>query len=85
MVIVGVVCEARRLETVHRTVLRAYIVSSIIIIIIITSPRNRGGVIFSLQFVCVSVCVCVCLSVCPAFLVNKIPAERMHRFRRSFR
>ena len=32
--------------------------------IIFTPPRNRGGVIFSLQFVCVSVCVCVCLSVC---------------------
>ena len=30
---------------------------------IITPPRNRGGVIFSLQFVCVS----VCLSVCPMF------------------
>ena len=26
-------------------------------------PRNRGGVIFSLQFVCVCVCVCVCLCV----------------------
>ena len=26
---------------------------------IITPPRNRGGVIFSLQFVCVSVCLCV--------------------------
>ena len=26
-------------------------------------PLNRGGVIFSLQFVCVSVCVCVCVSV----------------------
>ena len=32
-----------------------------------TPPRNRGGVIFSLQFVY----VCVCLSVCPALLVNK--------------
>ena len=30
----------------------------------ITPPRNRGGVIFSLQFVSVCVCVCVCLSVC---------------------
>ena len=27
--------------------------------IVITPPRNRGGVIFSLQFVCVSVCLCV--------------------------
>ena len=29
-------------------------------------PRNRGGVIFSLQFFCVSVClgVCVCVCVC---------------------
>ena len=36
----------------------------------VTPPRNRGGVIFSLQFVCVCVCVClsVCLSVCPIFL-----------------
>ena len=33
---------------------------------LITPPRNRGGVIFSLQFVCVYVCVCVCVSVCPA-------------------
>ena len=49
--------------------------------VIVTPPRNRGGVIFSLQFVCVS----VCLSVCPALLVNKIPAERMHRFGRGFR
>ena len=47
----------------------------------VTPPRNRGGVIFSLQFVCVSVCV----SVCPAPLVNKIPAERMHRIGRGFR
>ena len=46
----------------------------------ITPPRNRGGVIFSLQFVCVSVCLCVC----PALLVNKIPTERMHRFGRGF-
>ena len=30
---------------------------------LITPPRNRGGVIFSLQFVCVSVCVCVYVSV----------------------
>ena len=29
-----------------------------------TPPRNRGGVIFSLQFVCVSVCLCVCVCVC---------------------
>ena len=48
--------------------------------LVFTPPRNRGGVIFSLQFVCVS----VCLSVCPALLVNKIPAERMHRFGRGF-
>ena len=33
----------------------------------IAPPRNRGGVIFSLQFVCVS----ICLSVCPILLVNK--------------
>ena len=36
-----------------------------------TPPRNRGGVIFSLQFVCVCVCVSVCLSVCPIFLWTK--------------
>ena len=28
----------------------------------ITPPRNRGGVIFSLQFVCLCVCLSVCLS-----------------------
>ena len=34
-----------------------------------------------------SVCLCVCVSVCVSgsFLVNKIPAERVHRFGRSFR
>ena len=47
---------------------------------ICTPPRNRGGVIFSLQFVCVS----VCLWVCPALLLNKIPAKRMNRFGREF-
>ena len=47
-----------------------------------TPPRNRGGVIFFLQFVCVSVCVCVCVS---GILVNKISTERMHRFGRGFR
>ena len=30
--------------------------------LLVTPPRNRGGVIFSLQFVCVSVCLCVCVS-----------------------
>ena len=52
--------------------------------VLFTPPRNRGGVIFSLQFVCVSVCLCVHVCVCPALLLNKIPAERMHRFRRGF-
>ena len=53
---------------------------------VITPPRNRGGLIFSLQFVCVCVCVSVCLSVCVSgILVNEIPAERMHRFGRGFR
>ena len=34
---------------------------------------------------CVCVCVCVRLSVCVSnFLVNKIPAERIHRFGRGF-
>ena len=41
-------------------------------LVFFTPPQNRGGVIFSLQFVCVSVC--------PALLVNKIPAEWMHRY-----
>ena len=31
---------------------------------IFTPPWNCGGVIFSLQFVCVCVCVCVCPSLC---------------------
>ena len=37
-----------------------------------TPPRNRGGVIYSLQFVCVcvSVCVCVCVSVCVCLLFS---------------
>ena len=34
-----------------------------------TPPQNRGGVIFSLQFVSLSICLCV-----RCFLVNKIPA-----------
>ena len=29
----------------------------------VTSPRNRGGFIFSLQFVCVCVSLSVCLSI----------------------
>ena len=34
-----------------------------------------------LYFHCsLSVCVSVCVCVCPAILVNKIPAERMHRY-----
>ena len=36
---------------------------------VITSPRNRGGVIFSLQFVCVSVCLSVCVCMCPALFL----------------
>ena len=36
----------------------------LVIIIFITPPRNRGGVIFSLQFVCVCVFLSVCLFVC---------------------
>ena len=39
----------------------------------ITSPLNREGFIFSLQFVCVSVCLSVCLSVS-----EQIPAKQMH-------
>ena len=48
-------------------------------LVFFTLPRNHGGVIFSLQSVCV--CVCVRLDI----LVNEIPAERMHRFGRGFR
>ena len=40
-------------------------------VFVFTPPRNRGGVIFSLQFVSVCVCVSVCLSVCPDFLWTK--------------
>ena len=57
-----------------------YLPNDLFLFFFFTPPRNRGGVIFSLQFVS----VCVCLSVCPALLVNKIPAERMHRFGRNF-
>ena len=32
-----------------------------------------------------SVCVCVCVCMSGSFLVNKIPAERVHRFGRGFR
>ena len=35
-------------------------------------------------YIFTAVCLCMCLSVCPALLVNKIPAERMHRFGRGF-
>ena len=45
-----------------------------------TSTKSWRGYIFT--SVCLCVCVCVCLS---GFLVNKIPAERMHRFWRGFR
>ena len=31
---------------------------------IFAPQQNRGGVIFSLQFVCLSVCLSVCVSVC---------------------
>ena len=41
-----------------------FLLTSHILVQIITPPRNRGGVIFSLQFVCVSVCVCVRLFSC---------------------
>ena len=35
-------------------------------------PQNRGGVMFSMQLVCVCVCVRVCL------FVKKISAEQIH-------
>ena len=38
---------------------RVYVIFSVF-----TPPRNRGGVIFSLQFVCLSVCPCVRLFSC---------------------
>ena len=47
---------------------------------IYTSTKSWRGYIFT------AVCLCVCVSVCVSnFLVNKIPAERMHRFGRGFR
>ena len=52
-----------------------------------TSTKSWRGYIFTAVCLCVclSVCVCVCLSVCVSeILVNKIPAERMHRFGRGF-
>ena len=49
------------------------------LLVFITSPRNRGGVIFSLQFVCLCVFVCVCP------FVNKMPIEPLHRFQRGLR
>ena len=56
----------------------------LLLLFFIKPPRNRGGVIFLLQFV--SVCLSVCLSVCVSgILVNKIPAERMYQFGRGFR
>ena len=36
----------------------------VVVTVVVTPPRNRGGAIFSLQFVCVCVCACVCTSVC---------------------
>ena len=36
-----------------------------------TPPQNHGGVIFLLQFVCVSVCVFVCVCVSDIFLLTK--------------
>ena len=41
-----------------------------------TPPRNRGGVIFLLQFVCLSVCACECVSVS----VNKIPVAKSIKY-----
>ena len=61
----------------HNTCFRCKVI--LILSSFFTPPRNRGGVIFSLQFVCVSVCVCVR----PDMLVNKIPAEKMHQFGRN--
>ena len=49
---------------------------------------------FLLQFIFVCMCVCVCVCVwcvcvfvclCVCLSVNKIPAERMHRFGHGFR
>ena len=49
---------------------------------------HLSEIVEGLYFHCslsVSVCMCVCVCVCPALLVNKIQAERMHRFWRGFR
>ena len=43
-------------------------------------------IVEGLYFYCsLSVCLSVCDSKCPALLVNKIPAERMHLFGHGFR
>ena len=77
----GMLCKCKTAVLVWFNV---FLVQYDIYISVFTPPRNRGGVIFSLQFVCV--CVCVCLSVCVSrFLVNKIPTKRMNRFGRGFR
>ena len=44
-----------------------------------TPTKSWRGYIFT------AVCLCICECVCPALLVNKIPAERIHRFGRSYR
>ena len=85
-----ITCESfvtlrNRLKSICKIGMITHLVKQLLIILsqsnFFTPPRNRGGVIFSLQFVCVS----VCLSVYPALLVIKIPAKRMHRFGRDFR
>ena len=59
--------------------------SECFLILFYTSTKSWRGYIFTAVCVCVCVCLSVCLSVCPALLVNKMSAERMHRFRRGFR
>ena len=44
----------------------------------VTPPRNRGGVIFLLQFVCL--CVSVCLSVCVCLSVRLLTKCRSNRY-----
>ena len=76
-----IMSEARRLFRKNKPV------SSSIKLMLLHLHKIVEGLYFHCSLsVCVCVCVSVCLSVCVSnFLVNKIPAERMHRFGRGFR
>ena len=56
------------------------------IISFLSLSLHLNKIVDGLYFHCsLSVCVSVCVSVCPALLVNKSPAEQIHRFGRGFR